>query len=68
MNDITIPRLAFSVPDACQALSISRQTLYDLIGSGRLRSYKEGKRRFISQAAMLAYIADRERQQGDSAQ
>ena len=67
MKDITIPRLAFSVPDACLALSISRQTLYDLINEGRLRSFTEGRRRYVSRQAIEDYIRTREQQQGDAA-
>ena len=58
LNDIPF---ALSVEDACKALSTSRQRLYDLINEGRIRSYKEGKRRFISVAAIHDYIGERER-------
>lgn len=52
--------LALSIPDTCIALGSSRQTIYELIKSGRLRSYTEGKRRFVSRAAIDDYIAQRE--------
>lgn len=55
-------RLAFPIEEACKALATSRQRLYDLINEGRLRSFKEGKRRYVSRSAIEAYIADRERQ------
>lgn len=70
MLEPTAPRLAFPVDEACKALATSRQRLYDLINSGRLRSFKEGKRRYVSRAAIEAYIAAQERleqQQGDAA-
>ena len=52
--------LAFSVPDACKVLPVSRQTIYDLINQGRLRSFTEGRRRFVSRSAIEEYIAARE--------
>ncbi|HAO32711.1 MAG TPA: helix-turn-helix domain-containing protein [Candidatus Competibacter sp.] len=61
-TDIVINRLAYNIPDACKVLSTSRQTLYDLINDGRLRSFKEGKRRYVSRAAIDDYIAAREQQ------
>jgi|APTNR8051073442_1049403.scaffolds.fasta_scaffold05421_2 excisionase family DNA binding protein len=56
-------QLAYSIPDVCWALSTSRQTTYNLIHQNRLRSFKEGRRRFVSRQALLDYIADREAQQ-----
>lgn len=55
-----VPLLAYSVPDACLALGLSKQTVYDLLNSGKLRSYTEGKRRFISLKSLEDYIAARE--------
>lgn len=61
-HDITIQRLAYNISDACEVLCTSRQTLYNLINEGRLRSFKEGKRRYVSRAAIDDYIAAQERQ------
>ena len=67
MLDHTSPqRLAFPIEEACKALATSRQRLYDLINDGRLRSFKEGKRRYVSRKAIEDYIAAQE-QQRDSA-
>ncbi|HPE71901.1 MAG TPA: helix-turn-helix domain-containing protein [Candidatus Competibacter sp.] len=66
-TDITIQRLAYNVPDACKVLSTSRQTLYDLINQGRLRSFTEGRRRYISRQAIDDYIAAQEQQRGNVA-
>lgn len=65
-TDITIQRLAYNIPDACKVLSTSRQTLYNLIDQGRLRSFTEGRRRYVSRQAIDDYIMGRE-QQRDSA-
>lgn len=61
-HDITIQRLAYNITDACGVLCTSRQTLYNLINEGRLRSFKEGKRRYVSRQAIDDYIAAQERQ------
>ncbi|ORB68944.1 hypothetical protein BST47_02520 [Mycolicibacterium tusciae] len=37
-------------------LSISRSTVYQLLGDGRLRSVTIGRRRFVTAAAVSAYI------------
>lgn len=37
-------------------LSISRSTVYQLIGDGRLASVKIGRRRFVTAAALSAYV------------
>lgn len=60
--DITIQRLTYTIADACEVLCTSRQTLYNLINEGRLRSFKEGKRRYVSRQAIDDYIAAQERQ------
>jgi excisionase family DNA binding protein len=41
-----------SVEYACAAIGVSRATLYDLINSGRLRSYRIGRARRISSDAI----------------
>lgn len=66
-QDITIQRLAYNISDACEVLCTSRQTLYNLINEGRLRSFKEGKRRYISRQAMDDYIAVQEQRQDSAA-
>ena len=43
-------------------LSIGRSLYYELIGSGRLRSVKIGKRRLVPEQAICEYIAQLERQ------
>lgn len=54
-------RLAYSIPGTCEALGgVSRQFLYDLINSGRLKSFRVGARRFVSRQAILDFIADAE--------
>ena len=38
----------------------SRQTVYNEINAGRLRSYKVGRRRFVSEEACVEYVRARE--------
>lgn len=50
--------LALSVEEAASRLGISRTAMYGLIGSGRVRSLKVGKRRIVPVTALLAFVAD----------
>jgi len=59
-NLVATSPAAYSVDDALKVLPVSRQTLYDLINQGDLRSFRQGRRRFISREAILNYIKDRE--------
>ena len=52
--------LAYSVSDLCVVLKLSKQSIYDEINSGRLRSYKAHGRRLASHDAALEYIQARE--------
>lgn len=53
-------RLAFSVEGACRALPMSRESLYRLIRSGQIRTFKLGRRRYVTKQALLDFIASRE--------
>lgn len=46
-DDRTVAKMAYSVDEACEALGLSRPSVYDLIRSGQLRSKKLGGRRVI---------------------
>ena len=53
--------ISHSIPGAQKRLQFgSRQTIYNEINAGRLRSYKVGRRRFISEEACVDYIRARE--------
>jgi excisionase family DNA binding protein len=56
------PKPRYSVNDLMALLNIGRNSLYDAINSGRLDSYKVGKRRFANPAAVDAYVALVERE------
>ena len=49
-------QLLYRPKEAAQALGIGRATLYDLMRSGRLRSLKDGGKRFITLDALRDYV------------
>jgi excisionase family DNA binding protein len=55
------PPLLCRVEEAAEALRLSRTAIYELIGSGRLRTVKAGSRRLVPVAALAEYVASLER-------
>lgn len=53
------PPLVYSVEEAAHVLRISRDTTYELLRSGQLRSMKVGRRRLIPAVAIHEYIRTR---------
>ncbi len=49
--------VAYRVEEAAEALRISRDMVYELIRSGRLRSIKLGSRRLVPLVALDEYIS-----------
>lgn len=47
----------YRIPEAMRLLGLSRSVIYKLIGSGRLRSVKEGTTRLIPAEAIAEYVA-----------
>ncbi|KIH98021.1 transcriptional regulator [Streptomonospora alba] len=54
---MTATRLLLTVPEAARALAISRSKLYELIGSGAVRSVKIDGSRRVPVGALDAYLA-----------
>ena len=52
--------LANSIVASEKILGISHAKIYEEINSGRLKSYRVGTRRFISDRALQNYVQDRE--------
>jgi len=50
-------KLLYRPKEAAQMLGIGRDKLYDLMCSGRLRSVKDGRARFITANALGEYVA-----------
>jgi excisionase family DNA binding protein len=49
-------RLAYSVDEAAAVLGIARETIYELIRTGQLRSRKAGSRRIIGKHHLLEFL------------
>ncbi len=49
-------KLAYSTEDACEALSIGRTQLFELMRSGETKSVKIGRRRVIPAVALQEYL------------
>lgn len=49
-------RLAYSVDEAAAVLGIARETIYELIRTGQLRSRKAGSRRIIARHHILEFL------------
>lgn len=52
-QDATKPKLAYPIDEAFTQIGVSRTRGYQLIGGGLLRTYKDGKRRLCSHAALV---------------
>jgi len=50
-------KLAYSIPEAAQALGIGRTLAIKLVQSGQLRSIKVGRRRLVPAAALEELLA-----------
>lgn len=55
----TIPRVAYKVPEAAQALAMCEATVWKLVKSGALRSYKVGAARFVPASALDEFVEAR---------
>lgn len=53
MNEKTNAKLAYGIEEAFDQLGVSRTRGYQLINSGALRTYKDGKRRLCSHSALV---------------
>ena len=54
----TVP-LSYTVTAACERLSVSRTTLYELLKQGEIRSFKVGNRTLIPDSDLRAFVAKR---------
>ncbi|SEF41020.1 DNA binding domain-containing protein, excisionase family [Methylobacterium sp. 190mf] len=61
-GDLRAPpmKLAYSVNEACQALSLSRTTVYEMIADKRLRSFKVGVKTLIPADSLQRLVASLE--------
>lgn len=52
-QDSMKPKLAYPIEEAFGQIGVSRTRGYQLINSGMLRTYKDGKRRLCSHSALV---------------
>jgi excisionase family DNA binding protein len=52
-----VTKLAYTPHEAAEALGISRNLLYQLLGSGQLHSVKAGSRRLIPASAIAEFLS-----------
>ncbi|MDQ1184708.1 helix-turn-helix domain-containing protein [Agrobacterium larrymoorei] len=57
MKDTPIEKLAFSIPEAAQKLSISRASLYLLIKAGTIRPIKILGRTVLTEAELRRFLS-----------
>lgn len=50
-----------TVEDVMSALKLGKNSVYDLLNSGQLRGYKEGRVWFVSKEELKAYVMRRSR-------
>ena len=53
----TSPCIAYSIDDVIRLAGLSRQTVYNEINQGRLKTFTVGRRRLISPDALTDWIA-----------
>jgi excisionase family DNA binding protein len=57
-------RLLLTIDEACERLSISRPTFYELVHAGKLRSIKIGAARRVPASALEEFVSEELRIQG----
>ena len=62
MSPTEIPKLTYSIPEVCEALQISRTTLWKLVKSRRLKPVRIGRRVLFPVRAVDEFLnGDQER-------
>ena len=56
-NPYEVPKIAYSIREACRASSLGRSTLYNHIAAGRLSVIRIGGRTLIPADAFHSFIA-----------
>ncbi len=62
LRDSFVPEMAFgqaflSVPEAAALMRAKPQRIYDLLSSGRLTRYKDGRRVLLERSEILSYLS-----------
>jgi excisionase family DNA binding protein len=56
MATTNVPKLTYSIPEVCEALQISRTTLWKLVRSRRLKPVRIGRRVLFSLQAVEEFL------------
>ena len=56
MSTTEIPKLTYSIPEVCEALQISRTTLWKLVKSRRLKPVRIGRRVLFPARALDEFL------------
>lgn len=51
-----VPRLSFSLTEFCEATGMTRTAAYEAVADGSLRTFKHGRRRFVSAQAAQEWV------------
>ena len=54
-----VQKLAYTVTEAAEAMSVSKDKIYDLVGAGQIGYYRMGRDILIPHDSVLAYQARR---------
>jgi excisionase family DNA binding protein len=57
-NQTIDPRIAYTVPNAAEALDIGESSVWKLIREGRIRSFKVFDRRLIPRAELQRFVSE----------
>lgn len=57
MAEVTPPKIAYSVAEACTVSSLGRSTIYSLIAAGHLKARRVGGRRIVMADSLHALLA-----------
>lgn len=59
---VQLAALLVTMPQAAEALSVGRTTVYELVRAGRLATVRVGRRRLVPVAALVALVDELQRQ------
>jgi len=57
-----LERISYTLLQVEDILNLSHQAIYNEINAGRLRTFKIGRRRFVSGDALIQFVKDREKE------
>lgn len=60
-REAPVDAVAYSIDQAAARLGVSKTTFEALVAAGQIKSFRVGRRRLISRAALEAFVARQER-------